>query len=308
MDSSGKELDTPVAVFLYNRPEHAERVLGRIRDAEPPLLLVIADGPDPDNEIDEQRCEQTRSLVTDREYPFRVRTNFAPENLGLRERFSTGLDWVFNRVSEAIILEEDTVPEPSFFHFCEEMLDRFRDDERVMEITGRNQLETWERDGYDYHFSYYGGIWGWATWRDAWEEYDAEMELWSDETVRERIRDLIADDEQFRYLRRIYDRTYRGQIETWDYQWGFARHRNGALSVVPARNLISNIGFGEQSTNTKNTSSGFADKTTMNLDFPLEHPPFVAPDREYDRRFHRLRPDRWKSIRGISTVVDLFDF
>jgi hypothetical protein len=298
------DLRTPVALFGYNRPEHTRQVLERIRDAEPPLLLFVADGPQPDDPTDQERTKSVRNLVSEQSFPFEVRTEFADENLGLKRRFSTGLDWVFEEVPEAIILEDDIVPEPSFFRYCQLLLDRFRDDDRVMEITGRNQLEKWKRCDYDYHFLFYGGIWGWATWRDAWEEFDPDMELWSEPTVRDRVRDLVSEPEQFRYLKRVYDSTAAGKTESWAYAWGFTRHLNSGFSVVPSRNLVKNIGIGEKSTNTQNVGSGLAGKDTFNLEFPLSHPPYVAVDREYDNRFHRLRPARWKVMPVLHYITD----
>lgn len=303
MSESEFDLQTPVALFIYNRPSHTQQVLERIREVSPPRLLVVADGPVPGDDADRTRTETVRSLITEGSFPFDIETEFAETNLGLKHRFSTGLDWVFKQVPEAIILEDDILPEPDFFRFCQVLLDWFRDDDRVMEITGRNQLEQWQRDDYDYHFSYYGGIWGWATWRDAWSEFDPNLELWSDPDVRERIRDLLSEPEQFRYLERVYDSTAAGETESWAYAWGFARHRNSGLSVVPSQNLIKNLGFGEESTNTSNTNSSFAGKETFNLEFPLNHPPYVAVDREYDRRFHRLRPARWKVMPGLHYVT-----
>jgi hypothetical protein len=293
------QLSTPVVIFIYDRPDHTKKVLTEIDKADPPLLFVVADGAA--NHNTQIRCQKTRDLIGEVEFDCEVKRNFADENLGIRKRFSTGLNWVFNQTPEAIILEDDTVPKQSFFRYCDVLLDRFRNDKRVMEITGRNQLETWEQENYDYHFSYYGGIWGWATWRDAWTEYNEEMTLWDSEVVRKRIQDVISSDDQFKYIENIYDRTASGKINTWDYQWGFARHRNNGLSIVPSKNLIKNIGFDETGTHTTDPSHGFANKDTYELSFPLNHPPFVAPDREYDRQFHQLRNTR-------SVPKRIFDF
>ncbi|WEL20539.1 Glycosyl transferase family 2 [Halorhabdus sp. BNX81] len=248
-------------------------------------------------------CEKTRRQITENEFRFDVKTNFATENLGLKKRFSTGLEWIFEQSSEAIILEDDTVPSISFFKLCDILLEYFRGDNRVWDISGSNYLDTWKRNGYDYHFSLYGGIWGWATWRESWEEYDKTMERWNEEIIKSRVRDVINDADQYRYLKRVYDKTESGELDTWDYQWGFARHRNNALSVVPSKNLVENIGFDETATNTTNPSHGFANKDTYEMSFPLNHPPFVAPDREYDQRFHELRQTRSKPRRLLDAMA-----
>jgi hypothetical protein len=298
---------TPVALFGYNRPDYTRRVLKRIQQVDPPLLLFVADGPKKGDSADQDLTHQVRSLVTEGSFSFEVRTNFAEKNLGLKRRISTGLNWVFNQVPEAIILEDDILPKSHFFKYCQVLLNRFRGDDRVMEITGRNQLGQWERNQYDYHFSYYGGVWGWATWSESWDKFDLDMELWKNDIVRNRVKDIISDEEQFRYLRRVYNQTAKKENESWDYAWGFARHLNNGLSVVPSRNLIKNIGFGEGATNTQNTNSAFAGKETFNLPFPLTHPPYVAVDREYDRRFHKLRPARWKVMSYLHHIVDALD-
>ena len=283
-------VETPVSLFIYKRPNHTAKVLERIEKANPQLLLVVGDGPK--NSAEEEKCRKTRELVEDVSSDVEVRTNFAAENLGLRERFVSGLRWVFEQTDEAIILEDDTLPDPSFFSFCDELLEQYRGDNRVWDIAGSNHLGTWKRDGYDYHFSHYGGIWGWATWRESWEEYDPNMELWESETVRDRIRDVLSDDDQYRYAKRVYEDTKTENIDTWDYQWGFSRHRNNGLSVVPSENLVKNIGFDQTATHTTDPSHGFARKETSSLSPPLSHPPFIAPDMEYDREIHNLRNTR----------------
>lgn len=284
-------VDTPVAFFVYNRPEKANRVLERIATVEPETLFVVADGPDPDDPEDERRCAETRSVVeAGIDWDCDVRREFADENLGLRERFVTGLRWVFGEAESAILLEDDCLPNECFFRFCDEMLEEYRYDTRVMDVTGSNHLGTWKDDRQDYHFSFYGSIWGWATWRRSWERYDPEMSLWADSEARARFRDVIADDDQADYLEYVYEQVYDGDLETWDYQWGFARQLNSAVSVVPSRNLVTNIGFGEDATNTTATESEMADVDRYSLSFPLERREYVAVDRKYDEQFHEMRP------------------
>jgi hypothetical protein len=300
------ELTTPTAIFVFNRPDKTREVLQAIAEVEPTEVLVVADGPRDDHPDDERACRETRRVVEERvDWDCDLRRNYSDENLGLRKRFATGLEWIFEEVPESIILEDDCVPDPSFFRFCQVMLEEFRDDERVMDVTGRNQLGRWKDGRQDYHFSNYGGVWGWATWRRAWEWYDPSMSLWEDEAIRERIRDVIANDDQYQYLEYIYEQVYRGEIETWDYQWGFARHINSGLSVVPSRNLVSNIGFDESATNTTGSNAGLSGSPRYSMEFPLEMNDFVAIDRAYDREFHQLRPVSHR-FRSLRLLRDLF--
>lgn len=298
-------LDTPVAFFIFNRPEKTERVFERIAEIQPPEFLIVADGPRPDQPDDQALCEETRAVVDEGvDWDCRVLRNYADENLGIRKRFSTGLEWVFDEVSESIILEDDCVPNQSFFRFCDTMLDRYRGDERVMDVTGQNVVGDWHSDRQDYLFSHFGGVWGWATWRRAWELYDPEMTLWDNPLVRDRLRDVIADRRLYGYLKHIYQRTYEGEIETWDYQWRFARNINSALTVVPAKNLVTNIGFDGAATHTTSIRSPLAGQEPHELKFPVDHPEFVAVDRGYDREFFKLRPitQRFRPLRLLRSL------
>lgn len=303
---SNERLGTPVALFIYNRPSKTERVLDQISTAEPQRLLVVSDGPQSQDASDIKRCERTREVVRDGvDWKCDVAWNTTDTNMGLKHRFVTGLRWIFQREHEAIILEDDCVPNESFFNFCSVILDEYRDDERIMDVSGSNHLGEWKPDSKDYHFSMQGGIWGWATWRRSWELYDPEMKLWRNDEIRQRLRDVIADNDQADYLEYIYDKAYSGEIETWDYPWGFARQINSALSVVPSKNLVTNIGFGEDATNTSAEGGPMSNIPRQELSFPIEHPKCVAVDREFDRRFHQLRPmsRRYKLFRTIRDLL-----
>lgn len=295
------ELTTPVALFVYRRPEHTERVVERIKEAEPPRVLVVGDGPADGGE--KEQVEAVRRVIAETNWECEVQTNYAESNLGLKERFATGLDWVFGEAMEAIVLEDDTLPHPSFFHFCDELLDYFRNDSRVWDITGRNEVTDYRSGSDSYFYSHYGSIWGWATWRSAYREYDPEMTAWEDPIVRDRIRDVLADRWQSAYISEIFSQTYEGEIETWDYQWGFARLRNNGVSVVPETNLVDNIGFGEGATNTTGAAS-FGRKSTTRMEFPLSHPNYVGVDRVYDERFHKQRRDRWRTYPVLGEALD----
>lgn len=284
------KLDTPVAFFVFNRPAKTRKVLNQIANVEPPALYIVADGPRDGHPNDSKRVSQVRDIIeTGVDWECDLHRNYAGENLGLFERFTTGLRWIFTNEPEAIILEDDCLPNQSFFRFCESMLDEYRNDKRVMDITGSNYLGEWKSERQDYHFSYYGGSWGWATWRRSWEWYDPEMRLWEEPEVRKHLRGVFADRQQTSYLEYVLQKAYQEQ-HTWDYPWGFARLINSAHSVVPARNLVSNIGFGEGATNTKGTDSPWSEIPRSSLNFPIDRREFVAVDREYDKRFHKLRP------------------
>ncbi|MFC7069358.1 glycosyltransferase family 2 protein [Halobaculum lipolyticum] len=301
------ELTTPVALMVYDRPEHTARVFERIADAEPPTLLVVADGPKPGDERDRERCRETRAVTEDVDWDCTVHREYAETNMGIKERFQSGLDWVFDTVDEAIILEDDCLPNRSFFRFIEEMLDEYRDDERVMDVCGSNHLGSWKENEQDYHFTRYGGIWGWGTWADRWELCRQEMDGWEDADVRDLARGYWGGGDHWRYNRNLYSRTDSGRIVTWDYQWGFTRAVNWGLTVVPSKNLVSNIGFGEAATNTTTTESEMSSVPTSELEFPLTRRGGVGSDAGYDEAFYRLTTSVWDRHLPLQLVKNLYN-
>jgi hypothetical protein len=284
-------MKTPVAFIIFNRPDTTKRVFEAIRQAKPPKLLVIADGPRADRPGEAEKCAAARAIIEGVDWECEVLTNYSDINLGCGKRPATGIKWVFEQVEEAIILEDDCLPNYSFFRFCELMLEEYRYDQRIMMISGTNWVGEWKSNIQSYHFSYYGGTWGWASWRRAWQYFDYEIKLWEKNEIRERIRDVIADNEQFRSREKIYWNTCKNPttITWWDYQWGFARLLQSGLSIVPSLNLISNIGFGNDATHTKSNESAVANIKSTEIEFPLKINKFTVVDRDYDRKlFYKL--------------------
>ena len=279
-------MKTPIALLVFNRPDTTERVFQAIRRARPPKLLVVADGPREGREGEVEKCAATRAIINGIDWDCELLTNFSDTNLGCRKRVSSGLDWVFNTVEEAIILEDDCLPDHTFLQFCEELLEKYRDDHRIMQISGLNLQGKWKSEIQSYHFSYYGGIWGWASWRRAWNYYDVNMKLWSKAEVKNQIKDVLSDDKQYQLRKKRFEQAYHGQVDSWDAQWLFARLLQSGLAVVPAVNLISNIGFGKEATRTKSQSNELATLPLHSLQFPLIAPSVLKVDREYDHQFY----------------------
>ncbi|MGC1799486.1 MAG: hypothetical protein WA701_03795, partial [Solirubrobacterales bacterium] len=191
---AGWEFRTPVAMLIFNRPETTARVFERVREARPPKLLVVADGPRADRPGEAGRCREARAVVEAVDWPCELMTDYSEVNLGCGKRISSGLDWVFDSVEEAIVLEDDCLPHPSFFRFCEELLKRYRAEERVVHVSGDNFQSAGRAGGAvgrllrlagrswspSYYFSRYAHVWGWASWRRAWSDYDFEMTAWRD--------------------------------------------------------------------------------------------------------------------------------
>lgn len=287
--SADWELSTPVVLPIHDRPEETARVAEAVAAVEPPTLYVVADGPEAGDPDAAERCRAARQAVERAiDWNPEVHRRYRERNHGV-ESVAEGLDWVFEREPEAIVVEDDCVPNRDFFRFCEAMLERYRDDDRVMAVNGTNRLGTWGGRG-DYHFVTYQGVWGWATWREAWERYDPEMSGWPDPEVQGRIREAIGDDERFAYQRERFQRRYDGESVAWSKPWQYTMYLHGGLAVVPPKNLVSNVGFGEGAIHTTDPDSPLADLARYGLEFPLEEPPSIEPDRAYEREcFERFR-------------------
>lgn len=266
------QLKTPVAFIIFNRPDTTERVFAAIAKAKPPKLLVVADGPRENKVGEAEKCAATRTIIDQVDWDCEVLTNFSDRNLGCKRRVSSGIDWVFEQVEEAIILEDDCLPDPTFFRYCQELLERYRHDQRVGIISGDNFQFGRRRNDDSYYFSKYVHIWGWATWRDRWAgSYDVSMAKWP--RIREEgwLADMVGNEREATFWNKIFERVSRGEIDTWDYQWVFANWVEGRSTVLPATNLISNIGFDANATHTTGDSE-LANLPTRPLTFPLKHP------------------------------------
>jgi hypothetical protein len=280
-------LTTPVALIIFNRPEVTRRVFEAVRKARPAKLLLIADGPRPSRPDDAENCRLTREIVTDVDWPCEVLTNFSETNIGCKRRVAGGLDWVFAEVEDAIILEDDCLPHPDFFPFCAEMLEKYRHDDRVFHISGNHFRTTGERNPESYYFSRYTFSWGWATWRRAWKYFDVDIKLWP--VVRDGgwLRDFLGDAAAARRFTREFQAIYDGKVNTvWDFQWGLACWIHSGLAIRPHVNLISNIGFSDNATHTKDPDYPGANLPTAPMEFPLRHPAFMMRNAFEDKFFH----------------------
>lgn len=280
-------MKSPVALFMFRRPDTTARVLDAIRRARPPLLLVVADGPRQSRPDDAPACAATRALIDGVDWPCEVRREFAAGNMGCRTRVSSGLAWVFGQVPEAIILEDDCVPDASFFPYCDEMLDRYRDDGRVAQISGSNNQKGRRRGTHSYFFSRYHNVWGWASWRRAFDLYDVEMRRWPELRDSGWLRNVLESAALTNYWTEQFQNTYDRRIDTWDYQWIYSTWQHGMVSAVPNCNLVKNIGFGPGASHTV-VADPYANDELERIAFPLNHPRSVARDVRADRFTERL--------------------
>ena len=274
-------MKTPVVFLIFNRPKTTEKVFDAIRQVKPPKLLIVADGPRADRPGEAEKCAATRAIIDRVDWDCEIFKNYSDINLGCAKRVSSGLDWVFENVEEAIILEDDCLPHPSFFRFCEELLEKYRYDERVGSISGQNVQFGKHKTEDSYYFSRYNHIWGWATWKRAWKYYDFEMKYWNEIQTHNLLRNVISDSRTRYKWNNKFTYAYHNP-DIWDYKWQLSCWLNNLWGVISNVNLISNIGFGVEASITSNSASKYSNLSSEAVEFPLKHPPFMMQNIDAD--------------------------
>jgi hypothetical protein len=276
--------DTPVLFLVFNRPTTTRVVFEAIRKAKPTKLYIAADGPRYHKKGESEKCLEVRTIVLDVDWECEVHTLFREDNLGCGEGVSSAITWFFDHEPEGIILEDDCLPCPDFFTYCAELLERYRHDTRIMGIGGTNLVpDHIRKDNYSYSFSNHNNIWGWATWRRAWDFYDYEMSQYKKVIKKGYLKSSFASTYESDYFHWVFERTFLFPAITWDYQWEFVRRVNSGLTIMPKRNLISNLGFGDDATHTTNSSDPSSELSLEKLNFPLSHPESVMVNTSADR-------------------------
>ncbi|MBI5441710.1 MAG: glycosyltransferase family 2 protein [Deltaproteobacteria bacterium] len=274
--------ESAVLFLIFNRPDTTRRVFGEIRRARPARLYIAADGPRTHVPGEGDRCAATRSILGEVDWPCDVHTLLLDTNLGCRRAVSSAITWFFEQEEEGIILEDDCLPHPTFFHYCRDLLERYRDDTRIAMVSGDNFQFGRRRTEYSHYFSRYPHIWGWASWRRTWSRYDVDLKGWPEVRDGDWLRDYFGRRSVADFWRRTFEDTYRGKVDTWDHQLTFSCVTNSWLCVVPSVNLVSNIGFGSLATRTQGRSR-LAELPTEAMKLPLTAPPFVIRDDQADR-------------------------
>lgn len=285
----GPRTRSAVALVLFNRPEKTERVFAAIARARPARLYLVADGPRPGNDRDAELCAAARRVVEKVDWNCRVERNYSAVNLGCGHRPASGIDWVFEQEEAAILLEDDGLPHPSMFAFCDELLELYAEDERIMQVSVHSLEKRGTRRGpYSYYFSrqvYCLG--GFATWRRAWKHFDFRITYWPQLRDSGLLRTLFHDARAQQAFRELFDQVYgaRGIADYWDHQWTFTCWAQHGLTILPNGTMLSNIGFGPDATHTFWETSPRANREFEPITFPLSHPPCVATHAEADEHY-----------------------
>ena len=290
------QVKSPILFIIFNRPDVTRQVFDRIRAAKPSRLYIAADGPRPGRDGDAALCRQAREVVTEIDWECNVRTLFSGHNKGCRTAVSGAISWFFEQEEEGIILEDDCLPNPDFFYFCDTLLMRYRHDERVHAITGTNQQMGQKWGEASYYFSQRASVWGWASWRRFWQRYDVDLKRYSTDAASAQLKKIFDDPFLAAAWTQIFNDVKANKIDTWDYQLSFTAFFENSLCATPNVNLISNIGFGADATHTFDTANEYANMPVTGMD-AIVHPEYFVPEKAADYRIMEREYDlinKWR--------------
>ena len=279
----------PVLIMAFNRPDYLAQLIDRIRPVAPQQVYVAIDGPRLGNALDQQAVLQCQELVQSIDWTPHVVTHFRSENYGCGKGVSSNIDWFFSQVDRGIILEDDILPDPSFFPFCTELLDRYENDQRVFAISGGNVVptEALTNPELPYRFSRYPHVWGWATWKRSWLSYNRDVSGWWKKISPAKLaQGSYYSPSAAVTFGGLWEFTARGEIDTWDFQLVYAAMRTGQLIATSNVALVENIGFGENATHTHGGESGLT--SLGSVVFPLAEVPVVVDSQadKWDLKYH----------------------
>ncbi|MBS1581991.1 MAG: nucleotide-diphospho-sugar transferase [Bacteroidetes bacterium] len=306
--SSPGPLRLPVLITAFSRYDTTREVMEAVRAARPPRLYFACDGGR--NDAEREKCAQVRSLVELVDWDCQLFTLFHENNKGSKYGMAANIGWFFDHEPEGIILEDDIVPSQTFFRFAQELLEKYRDDERVWAIIGNNLMadeEPGDPSSYWYSAHGYGAYWGWASWRRSWQRFDIDMRQWPGVRDTDAFKDYYLAASERREATRLFEHTWDRNISTaWDYQFDFAKVLAGAGNIIPNVNLCRNIGFGAGGTHTVSHHDVRNKEMLHEASFPLTHPAKLEVDREKDLRYFEafIRPSRYSRIKaGVKELL-----
>jgi hypothetical protein len=273
-------LKAPIAIVVFNRPDHVGKLIERLNPERDRELFIISDGARADTPGEAEKVDACRNMF--KEWPGKIHRNFADRNMGCKCRVSSGLTWVFEHTDRAIILEDDCLPHPDFFQFADELLVRYENDTSVMSICGTNVFSDRDYFNWSYCFSKYQNCWGWATWKRSWDLFDHNLGGLQIAKESGLLREYLGSRRAAMYWHYMLGKVRDGHINSWAYIWTFTGFLNHGLHIIPKYNLIENAGFGKDSTHTTQIPAYFSTKM-KSMDFPLSHPPAVFPHPQYDQ-------------------------
>ena len=297
----------PVLFLTFNRPQHTQAVLERLRLLRPERLYVHCDGPRPHRPEDADNVAAVRAIINRQvDWPCQVTTFYRDVNLGLRAGVFDAINWFFKQETEGIILEDDCVPDPSFFRFCREILETYRHDPQIMHIGGSNLAQHFtSQKPESYVFSRFSFVWGWATWRRAWEKMSLSLDGLEAFAASEKYKQFVPNSMARVYMLDKFRATQQRKNNSWAYAWFYSILKNNGLCIVPKKNLVQNVGVGEQSATNTTSSNRAARLRAGELEWPLIHPTERSPEPRLELQFFytsqkkRLRLLIWWALKKI---------
>jgi len=288
--------ETPILFLIFNREDTTQKVFDAIRLQKPKYLFVAADGPRKHKLGEVEKCQKVRDIIKQVDWDCELKTLFREENLGCKVAVSSAITWYFENVEQGIILEDDCLPDPSFFPYCEELLDKYKDDTRIGHIGGNNFLPGIIEEVFSYDFCSFPHIWGWATWRRAWTNYDINFSFWDD--CKNKRSFLFCNKQEEIYFSSFISDVInnRNGINTWDAQYMFSLRLQNQLAVYPAVNLVTNIGLGNPNAThiSKKKEKHFIPTTSIH--FPIKHPKHVLRNKKIDETTVKKLFFSWKRL------------
>lgn len=281
-----ENFSTPILFIIFNRPDTTQIVFNQLKQLKPRKLYISADGPRKHKEGEAEKCRLTREVVNQIDWECDVKKLFNDDNLGCKKAVSNAITWFFENEEQGIILEDDVVPSNSFFNFCSDLLDYYKNDNSIMHISGNNFFSNRMNIQASYYFSIYPHIWGWATWRRAWQLFDPSIIDFPEYKSNKFIEKTLKEKKEKKYWLKKFELVYNNKIDTWDYQWLYAIWKNKGLCITPVRNLATNIGFRDDATHTVKKNSKLAEIPSEEI-YNIIHPDRKNISESFDRTTFR---------------------
>jgi len=311
------KVDVPVFLVFFNRPEPLKKVFESIRMARPSKLFLCQDGAREGNKSDLENINKCREIVSNIDWECEVYHDYSKSNLGCGMRIFSGITNAFKKVDRLIIIEDDIVANQSFYRFCEELLEKYRDDKRINMISGMNHMGIYDKTKKDYFFTESGSIWGWATWKRAWEQVEYDMPYIEDKDLMNNLYNSLSNKQKAIKLIKTGEERRKilsnGQkLSAWSYQAGMGMYLNNQVNIVPKYNLISNIGLTEESVHAVNDLKKIPKglqrvffAPTYELNFPINHPKYMINDKYYEKQVDKIMGNNFwiNNFRKLETAL-----
>ena len=275
---------SPVLIIIFNRPNFVKKLIDTLRQVRPSKIYVVADGPREGVSEDLDKCYQAKKQIDEIDWECDIQKKYSEINLGCGLNPSEGISWALSRSEKVIILEDDCLPNIDFFKYCDELLDLYLDDERIMMISGNNHTFGKFNFNHSYEFTHHTQTYGWGTWRRAWNRYDLTMKIWPEYRTLTWLQEKTGSKKSAEFWYRIFEMCYQNELESaWDYQWTFCCWINQGLNIIPKENLVTNVGFNSEGTHEIDPDHLIAEVPVNQIDFPLVHPLIFQNNKKLDR-------------------------